>query len=178
MKFLKRLLCGFLAGISLLLCGCDVLNEFFPEERDLTVQCAPCTVNEIWNWHEETFKEFYYIKMSAALSTMEAVKCTVNGEEWDRIRRITEDLPVGEYQIRFYTEKGFTIPVNRIENGQNVRKEELYEKDLTLNVTISEEYEDIYDFDYRQANGLWTSPYQEKWYQDFMKELNKSKKLL
>lgn len=173
MKFFKRLFCGFLAGISLLACGCGMLNKDSSTERNLNVQCAPCTIQDIWQWHEELFKEFYYIRMSTAYAMTKAVKCTVNGEEWELSRRVLEDLSVGEYQIRFYTEKGFTISMQRMEEGQVIREEVPYEKELTLSVSVSEEYGDIYDYEYREANGIWTDPSQEKWYQDFMAEINK-----
>lgn len=172
MRIFKRLFCGFLAGISLFACSCDIFKSF-SKERDLNVQCAPCTVREIWNWHEELFKEFYYLKMLTAVSMLQAVKCTVNGEEWGLPQQMGDDLPVGEYQIRFYTEKGFTLPIRREEAGVVVTEEMPYEKDLTLSVSVSNEYEDIYDFEYRSANGLWLDASQEKWYKDFMKEINK-----
>ena len=168
MKLFKRLFCGFLAGIALLLCGCGT-----PKERDLSVECAPCTVKEIWNWNEEICKEFYHIRSMASISAMNAVKCTVNGEEWSAVKQMTEDLPEGAYQIRFYTEKGFTISVQSQEGGESVRKEIPYEKDLTLSVTVSTKYKDICDLEYRQANGLWIDPSQEQWYKDFIKEMNK-----
>ena len=170
MKFIKRLLCGFLAGVSLFACGCISPSA----ERNLNVECAPCTVKEIWNWNEEVYKEFYYIRNSIAQSALNAVKCTVNGEEWSVAKQVTEDLPVGEYQIRFYTEEGFTIPVNRVgEDGQFVREEIPYEKELTLSVTVSKSFGDIYDIEYRLANGIWVDPSQQKWYQDLIKEINK-----
>ena len=173
MKFFKRLFCGFLAGISLFSCGCGMLSKDSSAERNVSIQCAPCTVKEIWAWNEEVFQEFYYIRMSTAYAMTKAVKCTVNGEEWDLPLQIRDDLPVGKYEIRFYTEAGFTMPIQRLEDGQVVKEEIPYEKDLTLSVSVSEEYGDIFDTEYRRNNGLWTDPSQEKWYQDFMAEINK-----
>ena len=178
MKFFKRLFCGFLAGISLFSCGCGILNKDSSAERNLTVQCAPCTVEEIWQWNEEAFKEFYFIKQpyNSMGEQISLVKCMVSGyEEWQG-RWPLDDLPVGEYEIRFYTDEGFTMPVPWISEEGLMRWEISYEKELTLQVTISTEYPDICDAEYREANGLWTDPEQEKWYPDFMTELRKNLK--
>ena len=49
-------------------------------------------------------------------------------------------------------------------------KEIPYEKELTLTVKISPDYADIYDWEYREANGLWIVPTQEDWYQRAVKD--------
>lgn len=176
MKFLKRFFCGLLAGISLFTCGCDILKRFIPDKRDLTVKSAPCTVQEIWNWNEELVKEFFDMRMLIRYGKAR-VKCTVNGEEWEIVRQIQEDLSVGVYEVRFYTEKGFTLPMTRWVDGEMVEEDVPYEKDLTLTVYISNEYGDIYDFEYREENGLWTTPMQEEWYQDLIEEQKKKEKV-
>ena len=176
MKFFKKLLCGVLAGISLLACGCDALKRLIPVERDLTVECAPCTVHEIWRWNEELIKEFFDLREVMIYGKARA-KCTVNGEEWDIISQIGEDLPVGVHEVRFYTEEGLTLPSHRLVDGEYVVEDVPYKRDLTLTVHISNEYEDIYDCDYREENGLWTTPMQEEWYQDFIEDRKKKEKV-
>lgn len=156
-KFVKALCSVLFAVFTLFACvGCDGETE--------EVKCAPCTVHEIWSWNETVLKEFFVVRTSTAREMDGAVKCTVNGEEWDKIKRRTDELAEGKYKIVFYTPQGFTVQKMTPIDGEIVREDVPYERSVTISVTISSEYEDICDYEYRRENGLWTDPTKLEWY--------------
>ena len=138
-----------------------------------TVECAPCSVLEIWSWNEVANETFFGIRTSAVSGYMlgKGVKCKVDGKEQE-IGELYfgEDLSVGEHTIVFYTDENFVITLVGDVNGERQEKDLPYHKELTLTVKISPEYADIYDYEYREANGLWIVPTQEDWYQRAVKD--------
>ena len=160
-RIFNRFFCGIIACITLF-CGASC---FLKKE---TIKCAPCTVWEIWNYTEEVYEEFFYLKMIEFYTNGTILKCTVNGEDWSRMRMIDEELEEGEYTIEFWTEKDFMIEVASEENGQMVREQVPYEKELTLYVDVSANYENIFDCEYRKANGLWINASTQPWYQTYL----------
>ena len=138
------------------------------------VKCAPCTVGEIWAWNETVCEEFFpYNENPKVLASI--VKCTVDGEEIEvgGFEWGTKDLSEGKHEVVFYTVEGATAPKQVKEKDGRIGFEMVeYEPKVVVNLTISEEYDDIYNREYRVANGLWIVPsYEEdKWYRECIKE--------
>ena len=174
-RILKPFYCILLTLTVLFSCaGCEFIKDkFFNTDEATAVKCAPCTVWEIWTWSEASYEEFFYLKHMSMYMKDGGVSCTVNGEDWPMIRRLGEDLEEGTYTIKFWTDEDFTVNVMVKENGENVSKEIPYQKDLTLTVKISSNYEDVCDYEYRQTNGLWTNAQEEEWYQTYSKKWEK-----
>lgn len=179
-KLLRLISCALLACMMLLSCaGCElVMGKFFQKAPDKNVKCAPCTVREIWNFNQAACEEFFALK-NVIRYLPNVIQCTVNGEEWDLPRQVAEDLEDGQYTIRFWTAEDFMLEVWVKDGEEFVKKNIPYQREITLTVEISSEYEDIYDFEYRQANGLWCTAEREEWYQacaeKWQKELKKIK---
>ena len=160
MKRLCKVLVGVLFVLTALFScvGCTTKDK---------VKCAPCTVQEIWTWNETVREEFFPFRINADYF----VECTVDGEEirksdWDKT-----ELSEGNHEVVFYTVEGSTVskPVMG-KDGRITRESVEYEPKVVVKVNVSLEYEDIYDEEYREANGLWTDPTQEEWYQDCKEE--------
>ncbi len=139
--------------------GCIEKNE------SNTIECAPCTLNEIWRYNDLLCQKFFPIRLSAGAAVSSPL-VTVNGEEWTRAQFMLEELEEGDYTIKFYTNDKHVV--SSYKDGQRVN--EPFIRSQTLYVKISNSAPDIYDFEYRQANGLWIDIMTQDWYQRLYKE--------
>lgn len=162
-RVLKSLFCVLLSALLLLSCvGCKSIST---SGKGKFVRCAPCMVSEIAKYNEEYCKVFFAVHKHMALASP---KIEVNRKS--DLSYLKDELQDGVYVIKFYTEKGTTIRKNQIQDGVMVTKEIPYEKELTLYVWISSKFEDVCDYEYRKANGLWTDPQTLDFYQRLQKE--------
>ena len=167
-KFFIKLSCVLIAVVGLLTSvGC--VDNFGQSER---IECAPCSVREIYQWNEKVFKEMWYLRQSAMANA--SPKVTVNGTELTKMEYVMgEDLAEGEYTIVFATPENFVITEVETVNGEVVRTQKPYNRSVTIKVIISNEYPDICDMEYRIANGLWIDPMTQDWYKQLLEQYQK-----
>ena len=164
-KIVLRILSLVLVVVSLFtVTGCNEQKPQFSNK----VECAPCTLQDIWGYNELLWTTFFPIHLSAKFNTS-TPKVVVNGEEWVRLQYITTELTEGQYTIKFYTDSNYTV--STMKDGQRV--EIPFVREVTLYVTISSNYADIYDMEYRRQNGLWIHPETQDWYAQGIKDMEK-----
>lgn len=166
-KFIKILLCVVMAFIFVVpFTACEPNNEN-NDNNVYEVQCAPCSVKEIYNFNDDVAKKLFMFKMSAQANAFPVVK--VDGKLLSKIEFVTaEDLTEGEHTIEFSTGDDFTVKDVEEREGQMVQVIYPYKRSITLKVKVSSSYADIYDFDYREQNGLWVYIMEADWYEEML----------
>ena len=146
-KWLQVLLaCVLSLMLTVSACSCESIkktdydytaNELVIKERDTF---APCYFNEFLYQNEHT-KQFFGVFLETSTRTAGFV-VTVDGEEWSRVKQLSEELPVGTYDLVIETPEG-TYITELVDGGRvNVPFEKKITSPVKVTTVATDKYAD------------------------------------